>query len=678
MTLFKTMLRRGAITALLLCLAVPLAMAAGQTEGTATAAAKQEVTATGDLIPVTTPEAPMATYQQAPELDDLVASGQLKAVRERLPDLPPVIQPVEEIGKYGGTLRHTEFSYTNFGSITRYMHEGLFALTVPGASMYPNLAESLNVSDDLMEFTVKLRKGVKWSDGHELTTEDIIFHWEDVVRYSPDPEVEPDNLVSAYLVVGGKPIELEAVDDYTLVIRTATPYADIQRILTHYQVDTLPSPAHYLKQFHPKYIESEKDAVDLWQEFSTVHASMTNPERPTLGPWMADTVKEGDFMTLKRNPYYWKVDAEGRQLPYADGLRITYLKDSEVQILQLASGSFDWSGMSVPQSPVLFQNQEKGNYRMIPHQLTRYIALRINNAWASMEHEDPQEQKLAKLLQDVRFIKALQLGINNEHVTTAFAGPEVYEFAGGIVGHPHIDAQGVEGKMTDDPRVAALWEFLEEWLSYDPEEANAILDDLGLAIGSDGYRHHPDGDRLEINVGTWSDWQPEGEIGQMLALQLEQELKIKFYVETRTWSQGVGDWYVNGLIPLLMVGVASEFWAANTIDLQRMFQYPMSNWLIFEGEKGTEPFDRIKEPLLELKEIADEAHSTPDKAKKIDLAIQAAEILIYNHIDHPLLVGYRGETLYGNNRVVNLPPDGGYPPFGARRLVRMEQWWIRE
>ena len=99
---------------------------------------------------------------------------------ERLPDVPPNVPPPDRVGKYGGTLRHFEAAYTTFGSITRYMDEALLARSAPhGKHLYGNAAQSLEVSDDLTTFIIRMRPGLKWSDGQELTSEDVLFHLND-------------------------------------------------------------------------------------------------------------------------------------------------------------------------------------------------------------------------------------------------------------------------------------------------------------------------------------------------------------------------------------------------------------------------------------------------------------------------------------------------------------------
>ena len=498
-----------------------------------------------------------------------------------------------------------------------------------------------------------------------------MFCWNDVLQYSPEPSIKPEEIIPKAFVIGGEPIEMEAPDKYTLVMKTAAPFTTLFKILT-----TLlyPYPVHYLKQFHPKYAESDRDPVEMWQEFEDVHAAITNPDLPSYGAWITETVKEGELLTMKRNPYYWKVDPEGRQLPYIDGIRTTYVKDGEVQKLQLAAGLYDFCKWP-PVDTVLFQQQKAGNYAL-PLLDSYYFGPVVQIPWVSKIHEDPDDQKLAELLQNPQFLKALQLGIDNQHVVTAYCTPALAEFLGGVVGHLIVDNSLLVGNKLDDPRVVEMWEFLEDWLRYDPDEANQILDELGLKIGSDGYRHYPDGGRVEIAAGTWSDWQPVGEIGTMVGMEMEKDLKIKFYVSAKTWSDGVQPWYLDGDIPLLFVGAHILPWDAD-FDVNNLFQRPATNWIASDGAQGLKPHDAMIEPLRKLNELQDEFTQIVDSERKVELAVQAAELIIYNYISYPLMIGYQKQFFYAHNRIVNMPE--AFVMYSIwRKAMRQEQWWIKE
>ena len=639
------------------------------------------VTATGaDIVPVITPDGPMASYSESPVLAAKVAAGELPAVRERLPDLPPVEQAFEAVGKYGGTLRHVEALYTNFGSITRYMNEGLIDVSVPtGTHRYPNLAERVEVSDDLTTYTIYLRKGVKWSDGEEFTAADVMFKWEDIRLYSPDPDATPLSVAPSDFIIGGELAEFTMLDDYTIVVKFAAPFANYHKNIGWNYLD--PEPAHYLKQFHPKYNEELGDPTEAWQDFNTVHRAGTNTERPTLGPWIPETVKEGELMVMVRNPYYWKVDEAGQQLPYTDELRVTYVKDKEVEKLQLAAGEYDWHAMGPPVDAVLFQQQANGNYRLVkpPGWHNHWVFIKRKLAWITNALENPQNEnddKLAALLLNNDFLQALQLGIDNEQLMRAYATPELYDFRAKLVGRPRLDPDKPIGQSAD-PRVQAMWDHLEQWTRYDLAEANQMLDDLGLAVGDDGFRQYADGGRIELNIGIFSDSGARGEVVTVQCQNWERDLKIKTFCLQKTWSEGVRPWFIGSEIPMSESGSGHWFWGTDALYLHALYQYEIRDWLETVGKDGVAPPEPYREGLLELKRLADASAQSIDPEERMELAIQATELVVLNNLDGTeLTFGGASSFHYVHNRIRNNPV--GYNAWGIRRWLRMEQWWIDE
>ncbi len=639
------------------------------------------MTATGaDIVPVITPDSPMASYSESPVLAAKVAAGELPPVEERLPDLPPVAQAFEAVGKYGGTLRHIEALYTSFGSITRYMNEGLIDVSVPsGTHRYPNLAERVEISDDLTTYTIHLRKGVKWSDGEEFTAADVMFKWEDIRLYSPDPDATPLSVAPSDFIIGGELAEFTMVDDYTIVIKFAAPFANYHKNIGWNYLD--PEPAHYLKQFHPKHNEDLGDPTEAWQDFNTVHRAGTNTERPTLGPWVPETVKEGELMVMVRNPYYWKVDEEGKQLPYTDELLVTYVKDKEVEKLQLAAGEYDWHAMGPPVDAVMFQQQANGNYRLVrpPGFHNYWIFIKRKLAWITNALEDPQnpnDDKLAALLLNNDFLQALQLSIDNEQIMRAYTTPELYDFQAKLVGRPRLDPDKPIG-MSADPRVQAMWDHLEQWTNYDLDRANQILDDLGLAVGDDGFRQYADGGRIELSIGIFSDSGARAEVTTVQCENWERDVKIKTFCIQKTWSEGVRPWWLGSELPMIESASGHWFWGTDALYLHALYQYEVRDWLESGGQIGVAPPEPYREGLLELKRLADASSQSVDPEERMELAIQATELVVLNNLDGTeLTFGGAANFFYIHNRIRNNPIS--YNAWGIRRWLRMEQWWIDE
>lgn len=268
----------------------------------------------------------ITSFDEAPMLAELVAAGQLPPVHERLPDDPLVLEPLHEIGTYGGTIRTSNNTASGWSDLGHVRLSYLFA-TDPGASaVIPDVAKDFELSADGKELTVFLREGMKWSDGAPLTADDFMFFYNDIMLNE-----EINHWVRFVWTIGDELAVWEKIDDYTFKISLAIPYRPALSMINHWY--TLPSffmlPKHHASQFH---IDYNDDADDLAKELGYENwidalngennifpSADPLKEVPTIVPW----VLEEDAQLRKRfvrNPYYHVVDPEGNQLPYIDRL----------------------------------------------------------------------------------------------------------------------------------------------------------------------------------------------------------------------------------------------------------------------------------------------------------------------------------------------------------------------
>ena len=367
------------------------------------------------------------TFKEAPMLADLVKAGKLPPVEKRLPDPSDlmVVKPVKEIGKHGGRWRRGFTGPADSENGNRICStDKLLMWDYTGSKITPSLVKDWRLSDDGTSTVIFLRQGLKWSDGQPFTADDFVFWYTDMYQNrelvpTPAPEFQ----------INGKPGRLVKRDDYTVIFEFPEPYFLFVDILAG---DTLIgggqatmmarsafmgayAPAHYLKQFLPKY--SSLDEVqrkaraagfDSWVSYIRNRTNWAlNPELPVLTPWRTVTPINTPTWTLERNPYYWAVDTAGNQLPYIDRIVMTLAENLEVLNLRAIAGEYDLQERHVglAKLPVYIQNQKKGNYRI--HLDTSPSgcdsALLINTAYEA----DPE---VAKWLGERDFRRALALG----------------------------------------------------------------------------------------------------------------------------------------------------------------------------------------------------------------------------------------------------------------------------
>src|SRR6267378_2054558 len=319
---------RSRVTIALVLGALTIAVAAGAlAQGKSTLVGKLE----GPEVITDAAKAPK-TFKEAPQLAELVKAGKLPPVAERIGQDPLVIKPLKEIGKYGGTWRAGFTGPADFWNGFRCCSgpDHLMFWDYTGDKVMPNLAKGLEMQDGGKAWLLHLRRGMKWSDGKPFTADDFVFWFEDIYR---NKDLVPTP--SAAMAINGKQGVIEKVDTYTVRFKFPEPYYMLPDVLAG-STDLAGqawrgafglggyAPAHYLKQFHPKYAgqaEVEKKAKDAkfdsWVRMFFNRSDWSlNPALPVITPWKTVTPINTPTWTLERNPYSVFVDPAGNQLPY--------------------------------------------------------------------------------------------------------------------------------------------------------------------------------------------------------------------------------------------------------------------------------------------------------------------------------------------------------------------------
>ncbi|MEZ5449078.1 MAG: ABC transporter substrate-binding protein [Thiolinea sp.] len=410
-------------------------------------------------------------YHQAPFLDELVAANKLPPVAERLPKEPLIFKTKalsDGIGEYGGVFRHViggrpegfnwvAGQHQGWGGINMAVQECLVRQgprwqikAEEQTGPLPNLAKSWEWNADNTELTMHLVEGVKWSDGDPFDTQDIDFWWND--------NVEDENVTSR-IKKGefGGGAKLEIIDDYSF--KFIFPSAQANTVVEGLAyIQGCPGPSHVLKDKHPKY---NKDAT--YESYLSAMPAEALPI-PVLGPWVPVQYKPDEIVIMRRNPYYWKVDEQGNQLPYINEMhfKLTTWDDRTTQAL---AGTGDFSNMENPGNFVEALKQSQDEKAPVAAKFgprTWPGSLELN--FAQNMAADDYDKELRGLFRDKNFRAALSYGLDRDAIGQALArGPFAYPYMGGYAsGSPYYHAAATS------------------FTPFDQEKSKAMLTELGL------------------------------------------------------------------------------------------------------------------------------------------------------------------------------------------------------
>lgn len=421
-------------------------------------------------------------FSEAPSIAERVERGELPPVAERLPR-SPLVADVGEVGTYGGDLYQAS---PNAGQPHVWIRAGLLEWPIGEfAEPGPGLAETLEVNDDSTRFTFTLREGLRWSDGVPFTSADLAFWWEHIIL---NDELTPT--VPSWLRTGGAPARFSAPDAGTVVFEFAAPNPLFPKVIAFRGgINLFEGVArHYLEAFHPAFTDADtlaarvaESGFENWvQLFRSRFAPQSNPELPTMNAWQLVQAFPGERMVLERNPYYYKVDSIGQQLPYMDRVVVLYAPSPEVIRLMAIDGQLDlqYTFLGFDQYPLLRENEASGGYR------TQQVATTsgVINLMLNQNIADASKQTL---LQDVRVRLALSHAIDRQAINDLhlFGLADIISPVVTAIDPYYAPGTGTNGTV------------------YDPDYANELLDSAGLtARDANGWRLMPDGRPFELTI----------------------------------------------------------------------------------------------------------------------------------------------------------------------------------
>ncbi|MHC1551684.1 ABC transporter substrate-binding protein [Phyllobacterium sp. K27] len=451
-------------------------------------------------------------------LSDRLRARSLPPLVERLPTRPRIIglKKMGRVpGRYGGTVRTIIGSAKDIRFMTIYGYARLVGYDEK-LVLQPDILEAFHEENDTV-FTFTIREGHRWSDGSPLTVDDFRYWWEDVLL---NKDLTPGG-GSLDLRVNGKLPQFEVLDDLTVRYTWDAPNPNFLPSLAAPQPLAIHGPSAYLKQFHKKYQDQfrlsalmQENRVKKWAD---LHIKMAreyrpeNPNLPTLYPWRNTTAPPADQFVFERNPYFHRVDENGKQLPYIDRV-VLNVSSSSIIPAKAGAGESDLQAAGIDFNDYTFLKDAEKRY---PVKVNLWKMTRGSRV-AILPNLNCKDDVWRGLFRDVRVRRALSLAIDRHEINMAV-------FYG-------LGTASADTVLPESPLYKP--EYANAWINHDPEQANALLDAVGLQKrNDDNIRLLPDGRFAEITIETPGESTLDTDVLELVADHW-RKIGIALYIRT--------------------------------------------------------------------------------------------------------------------------------------------------
>ncbi len=605
-----------------------------------------------------------STYAQSPALE----GKDLPPVAERMPVAADImVEEMDDVGQYTATFTMAQGSSNwTTGKLTE---EPLFRFKTDG-NVEPNVAKSYDVNEDATVWTIYLREGMRWSDGEPFTAEDCRFFYEEVLLTG----FSTKSVWGAVKDGNGEVAKMAVLNDYCFTMTFGTPKpAFLQELAINGK--WFFAPKHWMIQYMPAEYEGQKTSglltAEEWKaaaekmgysDLKTFDSIISYyywlvPGRPTLRAWQLQGDFNADSFTMERNPYFWKVDAEGKQLPYIDSIVFLRYQDENQPLLWSLDGTIDLYSPAWTNIVEMKEAEANGTIKVMEWNNTAWAgnALQLNQA--------TKDDELRALFQNVDFRHALSIAVDRAQICALVDD----DFSVPSQSAPQ------EGQMGYDP------EWVSKWTEYDVEQAKELLVKCGLTLGQDGTWYFPSGKQVAIHMIYQNE--AYATLAELLVkyyselgLKVYQNLYDRSYVET---LQGDNE-YEAVINP-------NEHFATVNIGLRPDYLVPTRAYPPWasefgawydpnDGKDGMEPSDAVKELLA----VYDQFRASTNAQEREELCQKMLEI----HKENVWEIGYTSpvSTLYAiNAKLHNFPETSIYcDEFRDVGIGHPANWWIEE
>jgi peptide/nickel transport system substrate-binding protein len=625
-----------------------------------------------------------AAYGEAPMLAEMVAAGDLPPVEERLPveDDIMVVVPVDGIGEYGGTWHNGTWAQ-DMGNISMIAYDPPVRWKSDYTGYEPGLVKEWEVSEDGKTLTWHFREGIKWSDGVDfIPAVDMAYWWE----LATNTDFKIVNIPFWARDSDGTPMQVSFPDDYTMVMQWNEAHYIATYVVAQGFWEWLPMerPKHFLSPEDPNYTDG-KTYEDLEKVAKGGDWLNNIAGYPCLHAWCPETVLPGERTILARNPYYWKVDTEGNQLPYIDYIDTALVSDAQARLLEVAQGKYEASfrGTDDPTNiPFLLEQAEANDFHL--HQ----GAVNGAGGWpgwlVDMNFDDCETypdtcEEIRDLLQNQDFRIGLSHALDRERLI---------DVAWGGIGYPTNATISPQSWHFASPEGQAVYEeWRDAYIEYDPELAMQHFDAAGFVdADGDGWRDLPNGAEftLVIDQSGWGGFvipviANESYVSDLNAVGVKTLINDVtgtpedglrggggLFMLRNMHASELDIWtYPDWIFPLRGGGEGSRAW-----PLEGKYRET-------GGAEGWEPQPGTTY-AYELQHLYDQGIATADVQARHEIVWEAIRI----HIDHgPFMIGGSGDQQMpvvvrnGFHGIPDLVILGPWAP-GSPGNLNTEQFWM--
>ena len=571
----------------------------------------------------TTP--PVVTYSEAPYITNLGIYGD---VEDRLPVKEDIFVSqydatgaALEIGTYGGTINLVGSGGS--WDLSRPTLETIIRRNTDG-SYVPNVIKSYEHNEDYTVWTFRLREGMKWSDGDDFNADDITF-WYYMCHIN-----NYDTKASWAALKDGDDgfAKLEKVDEYTVTWTFTNPKFPADFIEngdfkwcwapSHWLSDLIPSSYYKENPYWKDTGLSDEDVLKNAQAKGVDKATVKDLGKeltyyfwnvggmPTVNSFSlrAGDSRQDTVCHMDRNVYYWKVDAQGQQLPYCDGIVFTKTSADGQDQLMFRSGEVDILAVAMQDiASILADMGDKAVLRTFASVDWGGVKVTFNYT-----HTDPN---YAKLFNNVKFRQAISIAVDRNQVSELLS-----------------DGFLLPGQCAPQPgNFGYDEEWMNKWTEYDVKTAKKLLEECGLVMGSDGFYDFADGSDFLLTFYSYLDSGANNEypvleqyykaVGIKTAWKEYEVAAFDMEIDNNTWTAVLGPHTSIG-------GLSMKDRVAPFVPVQQAAEWygEFGTWVGTNGERGGEPTG----DMAKLVEIWKKWEDTPNAEERDAYNLEIYEI----------------------------------------------------